>query len=337
MQRLNVVGVETLHGLRTIELVNGDIADVPCDLLAVSAFKGSFSATPGTVLGALREKHGFSLQDDFTFREYDLRQQFGIWVTRALHDLPFSRVICVEMIGYSEDPAVAMENLFVGLAVLEAKGVKVSSLALPFLGTGLQRIPADRIVSPMISQTTEALRRSQHLERVIFTALDPGMAEIISNEMDRQLGFTRTSLPRRELVFALVTEMRVVASELRLRTSGIELRMAEEILDVVSREDQPATEIGLLARRLAEVIADTLHQGKPSVDLFQKIEGLGQRGISPWVVNYLHTLRVIGNEVVHIRDGLRRTPPQLADDDVALCLFCILRVARFWLDSLQAR
>jgi hypothetical protein len=337
MQRLNVIGVESIHGLRTIELVRGDIADIQCDLLAVSAFKGGYSATPGTVLGSLRQKHDFSLRDDFDRREYDLRDQFGIWVTRALEGMPFARVICVEMKGHSEDPAVAMENLFVGLAVLEAKGVKVATLALPFLGTGLQKIPTDQIVSPMISQTTAALHRLQFLERVTFAAIDPEMAGIISDEMDKQLGYTRTALPRLELASALLAELRAIAGEIRLLSSGVEQRMAEEMLDVVSREEPASTEIGLLARRLAEVITDVHHQGKPSVDLFQKIEGLAQRGISPWVVNYLHTLRVIGNEVVHIRDGLHRTPPQLADDDVALCLFCVLRVAHFWQDSIRSR
>ena len=46
MERVNVIGVETLYGLRTLELFIGDVTTVPCDILAVSAFKGGYSPIP---------------------------------------------------------------------------------------------------------------------------------------------------------------------------------------------------------------------------------------------------------------------------------------------------
>lgn len=340
MERVNVIGVETLYGLRTLELFIGDVTTVPCDILAVSAFKGGYSPIPGTVLGSLSECHGVSVRDEAIAPAVDLRTQFGIWVTRQFEALPFNRILCVEINDFHLEPSVtpnfsvAIENVFVGLAILEAKGVCITSMALPFLGTGNQNIPHEQIVTPLIEKTVAALRRSQNLGKVTFVARTSEAATVISDEIDRQLGYSRTNLPRRELAGALLTELRVVAMDLRVRTAGLQHRMASEMLEVVSRENPPASEIGLLARRLAEVVADSLHVGRSSIDLFQKIEGLAQRGVSPWVINYLHTLRVIGNEVVHIRDRMSRNPEHIADDDVAVCLFCVLRVARFWQGSL---
>jgi hypothetical protein len=50
------------------------------------------------------------------------------------------------------------------------------------------------------------------------------------------------------------------------------------------------------------------------------------------VISYLHTLRVIGNEVVHIRDHGDRLPGALEDYDIAMCLLSIQRVVQFWLE-----
>ena len=340
MERVNVIGGETLYGLRTLELFIGDATAVPCDILAVSAFRGGYAPRPGTVLGSLSECHGVSVRDEAIAPAVDLRKQFGIWVTRQFEALPFNRILCVEITDFQLEPSVtpnfsaAIENVFVGLAILEAKGACITSMALPFLGTGNQKIPHEQIVTPLIEKTVAALRRSQNLGKVIFVARTSEAATVISDEIDRQLGYSRTILPRRELADALLAELRVVARDVMLHTQGIQRRMAAEMLEVVSRDNPPANEIGLLARRLAEVVTDCMHSGRPTIDLFQKIEGLAQLGVSPWVVNYLHTLRVIGNEVVHIRDRMARTPEHIADDDLAVCLFCILRVTRFWQDSL---
>ena len=69
----------------------------------------------------------------------------------------------------------------------------------------------------------------------------------------------------------------------------------------------------------------------------READELANHGVSPWVVNYLHTLRVVGNEVVHIRERSARTPEELEAQDLAVCLFCLLRVARFWLQTLEDR
>lgn len=62
--RLAVLGVETPRGLCTLELLQGDITRVPCDLMAISAFKGGYHPLSGTVLGSLSDNYGFSLKKD---------------------------------------------------------------------------------------------------------------------------------------------------------------------------------------------------------------------------------------------------------------------------------
>jgi hypothetical protein len=344
-ERLTVLGVETPRGLCTLELLQGDITRVPCDLLAVSAFKGSYHPTPGTVIGALKENHGISLQKSGPGRalidaEFDLRDQFGIWITRELPGATCRRILCVELLGRIDDQREVgqqlqslLENVFVGLAILEAKGIVIRQLALPLLGTGQQEIAPLDIVGPLISKTQDAIARSTSLERVMFVERNPQKARLLLDEIERKFGTVNPSLPKAELIAGLMKEIQAIALKLRRATAGAQQRMAEEMHQIVSAPIPTTAGIGLMARRLAETVADTRYLGGSGDDLHKKIENLAKTGVAPWLVSYLHTLRVIGNEVVHIRERGNRLPSALNEDDVTVCLFCVQRVAQFWLDA----
>jgi len=339
MALLNAIGIESAHGLRTIELVCGDVTLQSCDLLAVSTFRGVYAPDPGTVVNAMKVNHGFSLEEAASAPALDLREPLGVWFTPPLKGLPFGRVICVEISGGATPtlPADAMQNLFAGVAVLEAQGAEIRTIAMPFLGTGNQRIDPQQIVEPLIKQACATLRRSETIEKISFIVLDPAKAEILSDELDRQLGAHRTSMPHEILVEGLLKDLGDVARQLSINTTETQRAFAERMRETVARDDLRPTDVGLLARQMAEVVADSFHQTRGSIDLYQRINDLSNRGISPWVVNYLHTLRVVGNEVIHIRERGDRTPPELDAQDVTVCLFCVLRVAQFWLQALQSR
>lgn len=332
--RMNVVGVETVFGLKTLELVAGDVTQLQSDLLAVSAFAGSYLPTPQSVIGALKRDHGLSLREEARRPAIDLRRQFGVWVTQPLRGLPFARVICVEIVGAVQDPGEAIQNLFVGLAVLEAMGIEVRSLAMPVLGTGDQGIDPDKIVPPLLAKATEALRRSLSLERIQVAAFKQADAEALSAEIDKQFGARTVRLPGRELVPALLKEIEQTCVKLRGTASGLEAKLLEEIRQSVS-QNPSATDIGVIARKMAEFVVDAQLGQRQGIDLFQKINNLGSIHVAPWIVTYLHMLRVVGNEVVHIRDVPERKPAGLAEDDMALCLFCVLRVLQFWQSDLK--
>ena len=344
--RLFVLGVETSRGLCTLELLQGDITHVPCDLLAVSAFKHSYAPTKGTVMGALWENHGLSLRKNPPSRElidaeFDLRNPFGIWVTRELTRLPCRRILCVELVGRlnhelkpGKQLEEALQNVFVGLAILESKGIAVRQLAMPLLGTGQQGIDPLEVIGPLVAKTRDAIARSSSLERVMFVEQNEQKAALLLAEIERQFGAANPSVPKAELIAGLMKEIQALARKLSVLTTGIQQKMADEMYEL-GKSPAAGTAIGLVARRLAELVTDDLYNGSPRVDLHKKIENLAIAGVSPWVITYLHTLRVIGNEVVHIRERESRTPPSLSEEDLAVCLFCIQRIAQFWIDNLS--
>ncbi|MDP6946974.1 MAG: hypothetical protein QF464_22685, partial [Myxococcota bacterium] len=59
--------------------------------------------------------------------------------------------------------------------------------------------------------------------------------------------------------------------------------------------------------------------------------------VSPWIRSYMHTLRIFGNEGAHHKDDDERFPRALTEKDLALCLFCVLRVLSFWVEFRQTQ
>jgi hypothetical protein len=163
MERLNLVEIETPWGYRAFELYQGDITRLghKVDVLAVSAFAGDYVPTRTSVIGALRNNCGISLQQLSLTPEFDMRQSLGCWVARPERNEWCERIVCLEMLGRHSSIGEALENLFAMLAVLEAKGLPVSSLALPVLGTGDQAIKPDLVIRELLRCALAHLKRSQ--------------------------------------------------------------------------------------------------------------------------------------------------------------------------------
>jgi hypothetical protein len=134
VKRLNVVGVDTPRGYRTVELFHGDLVagTLTADVLVVSAFAGSYAPTPGTLISSLAKAYGLDLRVEARQPAFDLRLAFGCWVSRPLEHVPhYRRVLVVEMIGTRAPIEECINHVFVTLSALEAKGEKTRSLAMP--------------------------------------------------------------------------------------------------------------------------------------------------------------------------------------------------------------
>jgi hypothetical protein len=84
MERLNVVEIETHLGFRTFELYVGDITaiDPMVDVLAISSYTRSYDPVPNTVIAALEENCGISVEELSHSCEFDFRDTLGCWVAR---------------------------------------------------------------------------------------------------------------------------------------------------------------------------------------------------------------------------------------------------------------
>jgi hypothetical protein len=338
MQLRNQIGIDTRHGYRTFELYRGDLTKMGCqvDLLAISAFGRNYYPTPKTVIGALSSELGLDVSQLAATCELDLRSALGIWISRPVAGFEFDRILCVEIIGTSFDPHEVLNNVFVGIAVLEAKGVSVASLALPLLGAGPQMLNPQDVMKTLLPAAKRALDTSSSLTRVLFVEINPERVEALNEAMDTVLGRSRVTLPKGPLIESLRADLLTSLSTHRDLLPSGHSTLFSDMRRVLHNEGTRSFELGIMARRLVElVVDDLLERRKTSPNLPEKIDRLGELGVAPWIRGYMHTLRLLGNDEAHEKNKTGRLPAFASEEDLAICLFSIQRIWNFWAEWKQ--
>ncbi|MGE3507187.1 MAG: hypothetical protein AB7M05_21060 [Alphaproteobacteria bacterium] len=132
--------------------------------------------------------------------EFDFRDSLGVWCSKALTGHPFTRIVCADIIGSTASAAEVLENVFVGLTVLEAKQAPVARVALPVLGAGYQLMSPAIAAQELILATRRYLERSITAESVLFVEVDSSRAADFAEAMDAALGRESAILAPTQLV-----------------------------------------------------------------------------------------------------------------------------------------
>jgi hypothetical protein len=333
MKQLNLLEIETHWGYKTFELYQGDITalDFPVDVLAVSAFYGNYEPVPHTVINALHKNAGVEVGELARRPEFDLKEVFNCWVARLPGEAKFGRILCVEF-GDGDEPQEVIENLFVTLSVLEAKGFKIRTLALPILGTGNQVLSPEQVIKALLDSSQKYMNRSQNLNRIVFVEINRERARQLDRAMNDALGRVRVVMPKGALSEQLRKEIaqKIEAAAALAGTKGHEV--FSDLRRLIGSGQSRSFEIGIVSRRLVEFVADDLlRKNKKGFDLFRKIDSLSERGVADWMRSYMHVLRILGNESAHEKDKGDRIPATIDEADLTLCFFCLQRVLDFWL------
>lgn len=334
MKRLNVVGLDTAVGYKTLELWQGDITKLGCsvDLLVVSAFRGGYQPIPGTVFGSLAANLKLEVAKLASAPELDMRSALGTWVSKPVPGCEFSRVVCTELIGRATTLDDGLQSLFATIGVLEAKGVGVTTVAMPVLGAGNQGLPSAQVIAALLAHARSHIARSLGTSRIMFVEYDAARAAELSEAMDKYLKRSHVSIPKTQLIAGVRGDILLLLTDYSHILSPEDRGVVNELRVVLQREDVRSFELGVIARKLAERVTDSLHAGPTkATKLDGKIRELGEKGIATWIQQYLHVLRVVGNESAHENTGTHREPASIQESDVAISLFCMRAVLEFWL------
>jgi hypothetical protein len=302
------------------------------DLLVVSTFPRDYQPTPTSLVGALDNYLDFSLLEHSKAPFLDFRDSLSIWFTHQVENLFFERVLCTELRDENFQLSEVFENLFAGIALLEAKGIPIKSVVMPMLGTGDTKIPMEEIAQNLLPACKKALLNSPSLSSITFVARTEKKALEIDKAINEVLGRKELKFPRNEVMESLRNEILTLASQ--AAQSHPKTELFSEIINVFRRDDLRSFEAGVLARRLVEFVVDDVIRkdgGTPGIDLYKKIETLHNRKVSMWMSSYMHLLRIFGNESVHEHND-DKLPRELTENDFIISLFCLNRVLRFWLD-----
>lgn len=367
MQQLNITQIETRWGYRTFELYQGDITllETDVDVMVISAIGDLYFPVPGTVMGTLEENHGIDVQVLADECEFDLRDAFGCWVSRRLNSSRIGRILCIRMVGGDLDLDEAIENVFVVLSVLEAKlesdykrkkeelrnraGLKdrereklqseldagserVRLVALPMLGAGLGGLPAAQVMKSMLNHALSFMERSATVGRVLFVAFDADTAQELNAAMSAALRRPPLLLPRRGLIESLGRDLIAQIDRAQAIASEPQRKVLNELQRIIQAESSQAFQLGHQGRMLIEFVVNDIVKTKNIFELQPRIDLLGNYRVAPWIMTYMHVLRVFGNESVHPRDPEGRLPQAVDESDLIVALFCIRRILEFWVE-----
>ena len=150
---LTAVGFDSPHGYKRVEVRHGDITKMSLkyDLLVVSTFPRDYQPTPSSLVGALENNLDFSLLEHSENPYLDFRDSLSIWFTKQVENLFFERVLCTELQDENFQLSEVFENLFAGIALLEAKGIPIKSVVMPMLGSGDAKIPMEEVAQTLFT------------------------------------------------------------------------------------------------------------------------------------------------------------------------------------------
>lgn len=333
MERRNIVAIETQFGYRTLELFHGDVSRIehPVDVIGFSAYAGDYAPLPGTVISALSSAYSLDVAKCRAEAAYDLTSALGVWISKPLTGCPFTRLLCVEISGTPIPVHESIENVFVGLSVLEAKGGSVGAIALPVLGAGSMNIDSREIVRPLLQAAKSFFHRSAGISRVLLVEQNSSRVDALDAAMDEVLGRARAFTPLSELLESLRKDIENKLLQHAGLFDDAHLSLRDEWLRALASGRTRSIELGILSRRLLELLVSRI-EPSGSGPLFNRIDALQKSGVAPWIRGYMHVLRQLGNEAAHEASGQSNWRPQSPEPvDAGLCLSCVNRLLEFWL------
>jgi hypothetical protein len=345
----NLFELDTPFGTKSVELHAGDLmkcvmeCGLSADLIVVSSYQRDYSPTPGSVIGALNTSLQIDVKALSTQPAFDLRKDLGLWLSKPLQG-PFGRLACVDILEYSThrgDIDRVLKNLFGLVALMQIHGMTIRSLATPLLGTGQQQIPLEMVIGPLVDACRHSLESIPLLSRVFVFERNPNKVAEADRLLNTALARTEAdtqALPSDSLSQAICSQLADVLAALN-KLLPEESASARATLEELSSGLRGRTlrffALALLARRVVEAVITSVLGPKAPFELFKAIDQLSAKGIAPWVVTYLHTLRVFGNFAAHDKAATQYRPPAVQQRDFSALLIALSRATEFWMWWLQ--
>ncbi len=342
MALINFQEVLTPFGYKRIELHLMDLSkpEFEIDCLVISAFKGNYSPTEGTLIHYLEKNNNVFINELAKSPEIDLKNQMNVWLSKELNLTNIKRIACVEIreSQYSESQiSKSIKNLFSMLSMLGNLDISIKKIAIPLIGTGSQRLSVEQVLSILLDIVKNSLNRLPELETVIFGEVKADkkldlLDDAINKYFKREKGEI-LSVPNDDMSIAIKKDILNNLKNLKIIFKNKKYYPAiDELEDTFSRKENPRFfELSFLGRKIVECIVDDILKldGKRE-ELYKSIRNLKDKNIAEWILSYLHMLRSFGNRVAHEKSYKNDIPDNLDANDLISFLFCLNRVLEFW-------
>ncbi len=157
MQLLSQINIQRSQDNTVIQLLQGDLSAIPTehavDILAMSAFPGTYIALTGSLIDALDDR-GLNVEALAEEKEVDLRKQLDCWLSKPLsaadqQKFNFKRILCFEPGEKIKEPEEVVGDIFRCINTFAFDEDK-NDLAMPIIATGYQKIPMQKILPALL-------------------------------------------------------------------------------------------------------------------------------------------------------------------------------------------
>ena len=336
---LNGFDIETAAGTRSVELRVGDLPSlgIDVDLLVVSAFKGFYGPTPGTLLGRLNQAYVIRLERIAC--AVDLRSSplkcwvsepidWSLWRPQQSGELPttrFRRIAVVEgTVEWQADdllPWPPFNRLFSLLALLPMRQIPAATVASALLGSGNQGMDALLHVPELLEAYRTAFRHVPELQQLILFDRTDRYLGILGDAIDAALVRPNPATTRLPLPEALpgLSPLQGLLRRSQAQTDetlpNSLIHDLAELLNLLNGAEISPFALGMHSRRVVEQLVQhsLADSGRERVPLAAGINLLRQREVDPWLISCMHQVRTFGNWMVHPQGPSRQRQVELAD------------------------
>lgn len=332
------------YGEKCFELHQGNLLDFDekIDVLVVSAFIGSYSPTPGTLLGELERRASISVKALSKAPFIDLREEKGIWVSQRLKNCSFQYIMCVELLKWpaftvdAEEIGERLKNLFVCLEMLEKFTPSLKTVAMPLLGTGKQKVDPSMVLSRLFQCGSSSLKRCSSLQKVYIIERGKEKVDAISDTMDRVLkreGQQVANVFRDKESREILLEIEVLLKDLmQIKNKKKVNKTFAKLLDCIQQQEVRYLDLAILSRRVLELMMNEISPLSRNRSLYRKIEDFSREGIAAgWIISYMHIIRILGNEQAHDDINQGKIPGEIMVTDQRIMLHCLEQLFTFWI------
>jgi hypothetical protein len=190
------------------------------------------------------------------------------------------------------------------------------------------------VISSLLDVSLDFLKYSRYLSKVYFVVKEKQTSNLFNNMMNDVLGRDKIKSPSGALANLLKSDLEKCVDEV------IELHKEDEVFSDLKRvlnSDFRPFEFGAITRKTIEKLIERIEPpSTKEYELYKRIDLLANIGISPWILSYLHTIRVFGNEAVHTKDRNKRIPEYVDEKDLEVGMYCMAKIINFYLNYQRA-
>lgn len=167
MKQLATLTINNNHACRMFELWNGDLTEVSCDILVISAYTNNFYPLPGTLIHALMQK-GVSVEELAKDKLVDLRESHACWLSQPIKDQAFKQILCFEPFSKGK-PTEVIGDIFRALVPFVCGDQEnFQTVAMPLVSTGAMGWSTTDMLVALFDAATQWLAHGLPLKRLLL-------------------------------------------------------------------------------------------------------------------------------------------------------------------------